>query len=143
MPAIAPSKLLLMSREKDPKEAIYNALAGAVDRFAVMRNQVLVGTFIEAEMTSGGIIKPQKSQQECLYQGTTGLVLKLGPKAFQHTDWSGERVELGQWAVFRYSSAWEFHLNGVSVRLVDDVDIRGVIEDPRWLEGKPIMALGG
>lgn len=154
MPAIAPSKLLQMSRSDDPKAAIWKALAGAVDKISVMRNQVLVGTFIESERTAGGIIKPNKSLQESLYQGITGLVLKIGPKAFTNDartgifwdaeDGSGaETVKLDDWVLFRFSSAWEFHLNGVSVRLVDDVDIRAVVESPLLLESRPIAALGG
>jgi len=148
MPAVIPSKLLQMSRVEDPKAAIWTALAGAVDKIDVMRNQVLVGTFIESERTAGGIIKPNKSLQESLYQGICGLVLKMGPKAFQDDDrinvfWDGETVKPDDWVVFRFSSAWEFHLNGVSVRLVDDIDIRCVIESPALLEGKPLAALGG
>ena len=76
--------------------------------------------------------------------GTLGLVLKLGPWAFQNDpelniDWKGQTVEVGEWAVFKYSDAWEFHLNGVSVRLIDDRSIKGVVPTPLLLTSKQAL----
>lgn len=148
MPALTPSKLMDLSRANDPKEALLNAVGKAIDHIHVFGAQLLVGTYIEPEKTAGGIYRPQTSVQEALWQGSIGLVLKKGPWAFQNdealgVDWKSQNVEVGQWVVFRYSSSWEQHLNGVSVRFVDDRDIKGIIDNPEWLTSKPIGALGG
>ena len=145
MPSVMPSKLQQLSAAKDPKQALLDALGPAVDQFRVMGQQILVGTFIEPEKTSGGIWKPQSTVQESLYMGTLGLVLKKGPWAFRDDpdlsiDWKGEDVQVGEWVVFKYSDAWELHLNGVSVRLIDDRSIRGVVPTPELLTSKPFLA---
>ena len=144
MPSVMPSKLLQLSEAKDPKQALLHALGSAVDQFRVMGQQLLVGTFIEPEKTAGGIWKPQSTVQESLYMGTLGLVLKKGPWAFKNDaelniDWKGEDVDVGEWVVFKYSDAWELHLTGVSVRLVDDRSIRAVVPNPELLTSKPLI----
>ncbi len=144
MPATMPSSLMRLSGSNDPKQALLDALGSAVDSFRVMGQQVLVGTYIEPEKTAGNIIKPQSYIQESLYMGTLGLVLKLGPWAFQNDpelniDWKGQTVEVGEWAMFKYSDAWEFHLNGVSVRLIDDRSIKGVVPTPLLLTSKQTL----
>lgn len=146
MPAVMPSKLMELSRAEDPKQAILKGLGPAINEIDVFGARVLVGTYIEPERTAGGIFKPEKTVQESLYQGSCGLVLKKGPWAFQDDPdlniyWKGQSVDIGDWVVFRFSDAWEIHINGVSVRMVDDRDIRGRIADPRLLSSKPIRAL--
>lgn len=146
MPATSPSSLLKLSQADDPADAIRKALGSSLNDIEIFGAQILVGTYIEPEKTSGGIFRPQSSIQESLYQGSIGLVLKKGPWAFQNDerlqiDWKGQNVDVGDWVVFRYSSAWEQHLNGVSVRFVDDRDIKAVISSPSLLTSKPIAAL--
>jgi len=141
MPAITPAKIMQMSREIDPKKAILDGVGTALDRIQVFGSQLLVGTFIESERTAGGIIKPNKTVDESLWLGCMGLVLKKGPRAFVdepevNVFWHGQDIEVGDWAVFRFSSAWELHLNGVSVRLVDDRDVKAVIDNPELLLNK-------
>ncbi len=145
MPAVMPSKLMELSVASDPRRGIQTAVGEALNQIRVMGAQVLVGTYIEPERTAGGIIKPQSTVQESLYMGILGLVLKKGPWAFQDdaaagVDWKGQDVEIGEWVVFRFSSAWEFHLNGVSVRLVDDRDIKAVVTSPLLLTSKATIA---
>lgn len=144
MPAVMPQKLMQLSSALDPRQAIEKGVGTALNDINVFGAQVLVGTYIESERTSGGIIKPHSTIQESLYMGTLGLVLKKGPWAFQNDerlgiDWKGQNVEIGDWVMFRYSSAWEFHLNGVSVRLVDDRDIKATILSPLLLTSKPTL----
>lgn len=143
MPAVTPFKTLELSRAGDAKQAILKALGSAPDHFHVFGASVLVATYIEPEKTAGGIFKPQSLINESLWQGSIGLVIKKGPWAFVDKPdlnifWDGQDVKPGDWAVFRFSSAWEQHLNGVSIRLVDDRDIRGVIDNPELLTSKPL-----
>ena len=148
MAAVLPSKLLEISRQAnfDPKKAIYDALGAAVKKVNVRNNLVLVATYIEPEKTKGGIYKPQKTTAEDLYLGNMGLVLQKGPQAFKDDErlgiyWDGQDVALGQWVMFRYSAAWEFHLNGVSVRTIEDREIKAVVDDPDVIVSKPHIAV--
>lgn len=145
MPAIMPAKLKQMGEGTDRKQAIWDAVGDAVNELDVFNNQLLVGTYIAPEKI-GNLFIPDKSKMEDLYMGCMGLVLKKGPSAFvsdAQRDWLGQDVEVGDWVLFRYSAAWEIHLNGASVRFVDDIDIRAKINDPSLVTSRPIKAMGG
>lgn len=142
MPAVLPRSMQVLSEATDPKAALVKAVGPAVNELEPFGAQILVGTYIEPTKTKGGILLTQKSVQESLYQGCLGLVLKKGPWAFQDdaelgVHWKGQTVDVGDWVVFKYSDAWEQHLNGVSVRFVDDRDIRGRVTDPTVLTSRP------
>lgn len=147
MAAVLPGKLLQLARaaQFDPKKAILDGLGSALDKITVRNNLVLVGTYIASEKTKGGILRPAQSMAEDLYQGNIGLVLKKGPMAFKddarlNIYWDGQDVEIGQWVLLRYSSAWETHLNGVSVRFVEDREIKADTSDPELFVSKPHIA---
>ncbi len=140
--AVLPRSLKVLSEATDPKAALVKAVGRFVNDVEPFGAQLLVGTYIEPTITKGGIFVPDRSIQESLYQGCLGLVLKKGPWAFQDDEqlnihWKGQDVDVGDWVVFRYSDAWEQHLNGVSVRFVDDRDIRGRVSDPTVLTSRP------
>lgn len=146
MPAITPAKISQMATYSDPKQAIYDALGTALDKVQVTGALVLVGTYIPPNKI-GSIFLTDKSQDESLWQGCMGMVLKVGPLAFQddgqHTFHEDDKRKPGDWVMFRYSSAWEQHLNGVSVRFVPDTEIKGRTDDPSIWTSRPIPALGG
>lgn len=145
MPAIVPAKLEQMRQAADRKQAIWDAVGDAINRIKVFNNQILIGTYIAPEKV-GNIIVSQGAGREDLYMGCMGLVLQKGPTAFMgddRHDWLGQNVEVGDWVIFKFSSAWEIHLNGASVRFVDDIDIRAVVDDPALVTSRPIKALGG
>ncbi len=142
MPAILPSKLEQISRADDPKKAIFAAVGNALDKIVVRNNFILVGTYIAREKTAGGIIRPGQSVTEDLWMGCMGLVLKKGPMAFKDDErlniyWDGQDVQTGQWVLFRFSDAWETHLNGTSVRFVEDRNIKANIDNPELIISKP------
>ena len=146
MRAIMPSKLIEMSQASDPVKAVWDAIGTAVDGVKVFNNQLLVATYIAPEMSAGGIILGgDRSRMENLYQGCLGVVLKLGKTAFMSDDthdWLEQSAKVGDWVMFRFSAGWEQHLNGVSVRFVDDVDIKAVIDDPALVTSRAIKAAG-
>ena len=142
MGAVLPRSMKLLSEATDPKAALIKAVGAyalaAVNPFGA---QLLGGTYIEPEKSVGGIIITQRSVQESLYQGCLALVLK-GPWAFVDDEdlnihWKGQDVDVGEWVIFKYSDAWEQHLNGVSIRFIDDRDIRGTVSDPTILTSRP------
>jgi len=144
----------------DQKAAILADLTPKLDGIRVLRNRVLVCTYVEAEVTAGGILKPQSRIDESKYQGKVGLVLKIGPLAFDFDevteearathrnnpgdDWDDIYAKVaaehgipnvGDWVFFRASDTWDCGLavepgKGVHCRFINDDSIVGVIADP-------------
>lgn len=155
MPATVPAKLYEMAKSRDPKQAIINAVGDAIDKIHPRNNELLVGTYISSDVISTikgvdgkviELIKADMNKAEDVWQGNLGLVLKKGPMAFKDDErldiyWDGQDVEQYQWVLFRYSASWETHLNGASVRFVQDRDIKAVIDDPNIIVSKRNVAV--
>lgn len=144
----------------DQKAAIVRDLGEQVKNITVMRNRVLVCTYVEAEISAGGILKPQSRIDESKYQGKVGLVLKIGPIAFDFDeiteearavhrnnpgdDWDDiyNKVatehgvpQVGDWVFFRASDTWDCGIaveagKGVHCRFINDDSIVGLVNDP-------------
>ena len=83
--SIASTRVLHDWKHDDPEEAkreIFAAL-GDISGFEVFGSQVLVADYIRPVKTRGGIITPGSAQHEDIFQGTVGLVVKIGPTAFR------------------------------------------------------------
>ena len=124
-----------LSQAQSPEEfkKVLRSTMGDLADVEVMFNMVLLGTFIRPEKTAGGVYRPTDSVTEDVWQGKAGLVLKLGPNAFEsddETDFKGQRVEPGEWVVFKVGDAWQLTLKGVPCRLVRDSSIRMKLKDP-------------
>lgn len=127
-----PRRTSELSRAVDFKAEILDAL-GSLDDISVMYNMALLGTYIRPERTRGGIIRPDENIHEDLYQGKVGLVLKLGPMAFQDDDvtkFYGQKAEPGEWVVYRVGDAWSLTVRGIACRLVADSQIKMKLSDP-------------
>jgi len=132
MGVVTPRKFSQIAEATDKKKAILEAV-GDLSDIEVMFNQVLVGIYFRPAVTAGGIIMPQSTQQEDQYQGKIGLVLKVGPTAFQSdndTDFAGQSVKEGDWIVLRPGDGWELTLRETTCRLVTDRNVRMKIADP-------------
>lgn len=119
----------------DQRAAILEATASAVKGIDVLRNRVLVATYIVPEKTRGGIIRPDRNLDESRYQGKVGLVLKKGPSAFKFDDKSdrehpGVEPEVGDWVFYRAADTWETGIAGLSCRFIHDDLIVGRVADP-------------
>ncbi len=89
----------------DPKGALLRAV-GDYSGFEPMQGLVLVATYIPPEKTKGGIYRPDRSLAEDRYQGKVGLVLTMGPVAFQDygvTKFAGTTAKAGEWVMYRAS----------------------------------------
>ncbi len=117
----------------DPKEEIIRQL-GDLSGLKVTGDMVLIASYIRSEKTAGGIIRPDSNVEEDVWQGKAGLVVKFGTAAYEDTsDYSfhpDDKPELYDWVVFRVGDAWQLQVNGVPCRLVRDVNIRGIVDDP-------------
>ena len=133
MPAMA------MVHDIDPAKDLLDKL-GDLQGFEVFHNQVLCAVYIRPEKTRGGIILADSTRDEDGMQGKAGLIVKMGPTAFQGADpnqaWAwGEEMGLGDWVYYRASDGWAITLIGqtgdkVLCRILDDTNIRGRMTAP-------------
>lgn len=122
----------LISNSKDPKKDILR-IVGNLDGVEVKWNMVLVATYIRPSKTSGGIIRPDINVAEDEWQGKVGLVLKCGPMAYvddAETQFNGESVRAGEWAVYKVGDAWSVNINGYPCRIIRDSSIKLTVTDP-------------
>jgi len=121
-----------VSRSHDPKAGML-AKVGSLKDIDVMYNMVLLAAYVRPERTKGGIIRPGESKEEDIWQGKTGLVLKLGPDAFEDdndTSFNGQKAEVGEWVVFKGGDAWQLTIGDWPCRLVRDSSIKMKVKDP-------------
>ena len=127
-----PAKLMQIATADDPKKAILSAI-GDVSKISLFSGRVLLATYIAPEKTSGGIYRPVTNVKEDIWQGVVGLVIKKGATAFKDDDstqFHGQNVQVGDWVTFRPGDAKRIQINGVECRIVDDVLIDMVIDNP-------------
>jgi co-chaperonin GroES (HSP10) len=111
------------------REAIGERLIGLVD---VKWNQVLIAIWKRPEARELGngkrLLLPDAHRDEDQYQGKTGLVLKLGPHAFESDDsliYSEEdKVNVGDWVVFRRGDGMLLRLYGTDCLLTTERGIK-------------------
>jgi hypothetical protein len=132
MPIRSAPKILAISQAKDQKQAIIDAV-GDLSGIDVFSDLVLVGTYIEPEMTAGGIYRPVEVLQDSEHQGKVGLVLKKGPIAC--ADWEddaslGQNAKLHTWVLYQAANTWKFQLNGVACSIIPYERLRLRVDDP-------------
>ena len=123
---------MVMTHDVDPKAALREAL-GNVDDVEIFNNKVLAAVYVRPEKTKSGIYIPDANRDEDKIQGKVGLVVKMGPEAFDdpNGNWfNGIKVNVDDWVIFRPSDGWSVSVNGISCRLIDDTAIRGRIATP-------------
>jgi co-chaperonin GroES (HSP10) len=123
---------MTMQHETDPAEAIRTEM-GDISSVEVFNNQVLVAVYIRPQKTKSGIILTNQTTDEDRYQSKVGLVVKMGSQAFKDNSgqwFSGLKIKEGDWIVFRPSDGWSITVNNVLCRMIDDVNIKGRIDQP-------------
>lgn len=133
MSVVIPHRAIeVISTATDPKGAIIKFI-GDLSTFEVMGDRVLVGIYMRPERTKGGIIRPNTNKEEDVWQGKVGLVLKLGPNAFINPDDGSryeQRVEEGDWVVFKVGDGWQLEVNKMPCRMIKDTNFIARIQDP-------------
>lgn len=134
MSVIVPHRAIAaVAKSSDPKKAIMDQIGPKLDQVHVLFNMVVVGIYIRPEKTAGGIIRPDMNVQEDVWQGKVGLVLKHGPFAFEDdgdSQFFGQKVDIGEWGVFKVGDGWPLEINGYPCRVVRDSSFRLKIDDP-------------
>ncbi len=116
----------------DPRQAILREV-GDLSGVQILKDDVLIGTYIRPEKTSGGIIRPDANVEEDVWQGKVGLILKFGQDAFVDTDDYKFTLipQTHDWVVYFVGDAKALTINGCPCRLVRDVNIRMTVDDPQ------------
>lgn len=125
MALLAPMQFV---HKDDPKQEIVND-TGLLDAIEVVGQYVLIGKYIRPAglKTMGGIELPESAVADDRYQTKVGLVLKMGPRAFQDDDqvkFYGWKPDIGDWVAFRSSDGLNFQVGRHECRLVPDVHIK-------------------
>lgn len=122
-----------MVHDADPRAVILEECAAHMQGVTILGARVLVGVYVPPEATKGGIILTTNSRTESNYQGKVGLVLALGPIAFQddQTHRFGEiKPKVGDWIVFNVGDTFGLELGKRRARNIEDVDVHMIITDP-------------
>ena len=127
--------LSLAERGKDEDFAkLAFKMVGDLSGWTVLHEDVLVITWVNRRITAGGIVLPEKSVDEDRWQGTVGLVAKLGDNAFTLGQWGlpykGTVPKIGDYVTFHPSSASETSINGISCKFVPASLTKAIIPDP-------------
>lgn len=124
-----------MVHDKPPEKVIFDAM-GDISGLEIYHNQVLIAVYQRPERTIGGIIVPDTTggtRDEDKWQGKVGLIVKLGPDAFDDPGGKWFRdvnLKVGDWVIFRPSDGWAITVHKTLCRILEDTVIRGKIDHP-------------
>jgi len=129
------TKVLEVVHDKDPKQVIWDALQGWIDRIQPTSGDVVVCVYERPEKLKGsGLIMPETASRrsEDKFQGVVGLIVKVGPEYGKHKAALGlDRMPtVGDWIAFRNQDCSAFTLGDRAMRLLQGDFIRLVLKDP-------------
>src|SRR6266853_1046869 len=101
-------------------------------------NAILVAVYVRPKKARYGTLTldlTDSTIKEDEHQGKIGLVIAMGPLAYEddeQTQFHGQKVEIGDWVVFRPSEGWGITLtsNQVLCRMLTEGNIRMKINSP-------------
>lgn len=123
---------MLMDHDIDPKKSILDQI-GDTSNIEIFNNQILCAVYIRPQKTKSGIYLSDKTVDEDRYQGKVGLLIGMGPAAFEdeNGEWFNEAsFKLHDWLVFRPSDGWSVMVNGVLCRMMSDTQVKARISSP-------------
>ena len=123
---------MLMEHEVDPKKKLIDEI-GDISNFEIFNNNILVAVYQRPAKTKSGLYLTDKTTEEDRFQSKVGLLLKMGPRAFEPNaeGWfDGVEFNLNDWIVFRPSDGWTVTVNGVLCRILSDTQVRGRSDQP-------------
>jgi co-chaperonin GroES (HSP10) len=93
--------------------------------------RLLVLPFTPKEKTKGGILFSQESLDKARIATTCGYVLKMGDLAYTDKDKFGDPwCKKGDWVIFARYAGSRLPIEGGEVRILNDDEVLGTIEDP-------------
>ncbi len=127
------SKLEILADAEDQRAKMID-LVGDLSKINIFGNRILVGIYIEPSR-KGSFYLAKETLKESIYQGTVGLILKLGSQAFKDDPenkifFRGDSVQVGDYVAFRAGDAKRCQINGLDCRFVEDTLIDMKVDDP-------------
>lgn len=144
-----------LASAENQAEKMRSILGEGLDNVILTGNDVILGIYIEKEMSPGGIIYSAQRLKESIYQSKVALVLKIGPDAFKFKgaypwiaplpseingdgSYSGlyyERAsaytpKVGDWVIHFPTDSKLFGLNGVPCRYSLDSSVKMITTKP-------------
>jgi len=94
--------------------------------------RLLVLPFSPREKTKGGILIAQESLDKLRIATNCGYVLTMGPLAYHDREKfpTGPWCKTGQWVIFARYAGSRLPIEGGEVRILNDDEVLGTIEDP-------------
>ena len=94
--------------------------------------RILVLPYKAKEKTKGGIILSDKTVTESQIATNCGLVLDMGPDAYNDEDKfpNGPWCKKKDWVLFARYAGSRIYIDGGEIRVLNDDEILGTIEDP-------------
>lgn len=126
------SVVMTMDHSEDPKQKILKEL-GDISNIEIFNNQLLCAVYVRPTKTKSGLYLTDKFADEDKFQGKCGLLVGMGPAAFQDDtgQWFNDTsFQLHDWLVFRASDGWSLNVNGVLCRMLSDTQIKLRIPSP-------------
>lgn len=128
------TKVVEVVHEKDPKQVIWDALDGWLDRIQPTSGDCVVCVYERPEKMKSGLYMPETASRvtEDKFQGVVGLLVKVGPEFGKHRKALGldEMPKVGTWVAFRTQDCIAFTLGSRAMRLLEGQFIRMVLADP-------------
>jgi co-chaperonin GroES (HSP10) len=119
-----------MIHNVDPRKVIWDS-AGDLKTIDLAANQVLIGLYKRPEKTASGLYLADQTRKEDEYQGKVGLVLKMGPLAFDDDEYfKGFRANVGDWVAAWVSDGKQIQINDCLCRVVKDSEVRLRVDAP-------------
>jgi len=123
---------MLMAHDIDPKHKLLEDL-GDLSNIEIFNNQILCAVYIRPQKTKSGLYLSDKTVDEDRFQGKVGLLIGMGPSAFQDESgqwFSDTAFKLHDWLVFRPSDGWNITVNGVLCRVLSDTQVKVRVSSP-------------
>jgi len=93
--------------------------------------RLLVLPFTPKDKTKGGIIIAQETLEKLRIATNCGYVLKMGPLCYSEKKFtSGPWCKKGDWVIFARYAGSRLPIEGGEVRLLNDDEVLGTIENP-------------
>jgi len=97
--------------------------------------QMLVIPYIPPEKSAGGIILVDQTRDADQAASQTGYVYDMGSSAYSDTSRfpDGPWADVGDWVLLSKWGGRRFTIEGISMRMINDDEVLGVVPDPEAL----------
>lgn len=99
----------------------------------MFHNMILVVAYRRPAVTAGGIHRIDSTQEEDIWQGKVGLVVKTGPSVFKDrddVDFGGQTINENDWIILTPQTGRLLEIGGVKCRVLSDRVVLGKTARP-------------